>query len=67
MQTRFKSATEAVCSTLIGFMVSFALTMYILPVCGLVPTIGQAWQITVVYTIASLIRSYGVRRMFRRL
>jgi len=64
MQPRRLSALEAVASTAIGFGVSLALTFTVLPAFGYHVTASHAWGITAVYTGASIIRSYAVRRLF---
>ena len=60
-------ATEAVTSTAVGFAVSWALTFAVLPLWGLHPSAGEAVAITAVYTAASVVRGYAVRRAFRAL
>ena len=64
MQRRSVSAIEAVTSTAVGFGVSLALTFTVLPAFGYAVTAPDAWGITVVYTLASVVRSYAVRRLF---
>ena len=64
MQRRGMSALEAVVSTAAGFLVSLALTFTVLPVFGYAVTAGHAWGITAIYTAASLLRGYIVRRLF---
>jgi hypothetical protein len=64
MQSRCLSALEAVTSTLVGFAVSLALTFTVLPAFGYVVTAPDAWSITMIYTAASIARSYAVRRVF---
>ena len=58
------SAVEAVTGTLIGFAVSLALTFTVLPLFGYAVTSSHAWGITAIYTVASVIRGYAVRRLF---
>ena len=64
MQRRSLSAMEAVTSTAIGFAVSLALTFTVLPAFGYAVTAPHAWGITVIYTVASVMRAYAVRRFF---
>jgi hypothetical protein len=64
MQTRSMSAVEAATNTLAGFLVSLALTFTVLPSFGYKVTAQDAWGITAIYTAASVIRSYLVRRLF---
>jgi hypothetical protein len=60
------SAFEAAISTAVGFAVSWALTFWVLPVWGFEPSVGQAVEITVIYTLASFLRGWAVRAAFRR-
>lgn len=64
MQRRRMSAIEAVTSTSVGFAVSLALTFTVLPAFGYAVTAPHAWGITAIYTAASIIRGYAVRRAF---
>lgn len=64
MQSRCLSMAEAVASTALGFAVSLALTFTVLPAFGYTVTTRDAWGITVIYTAASIVRSYVVRRLF---
>ena len=64
MQRRSLSAMEAVTSTAVGFFVSLALTFTVLPAFGYAVTAPDAWGITAIYTVASVMRAYAVRRFF---
>lgn len=64
MQSRSLSMAEAISSTALGFVVSLALTFTVLPAFGYAVTARDAWGITVIYTAASIVRSYVVRRLF---
>jgi hypothetical protein len=64
MQRRSVSLMEATASTAIGFSVSLALTFTVLPAFGYAVTAPDAWGITAIYTAASILRSYAVRRAF---
>lgn len=66
-QTRIGSAAEAMASTGIGFMVSWAVTPPVLALFGYSAGVGAAFGITCIYTAISLIRGYVVRRMFNRI
>jgi hypothetical protein len=59
--------TETVVSTAIGLVVSWALTYAALPLWGFDPSAGDAVAITAMYTAASFIRQYAVRRAFRKI
>lgn len=60
------SAIEALCNAVIGLLVSWAVTYYILPVWGLEPNASQSLAITGVYFVISFARSWAVREAFRR-
>lgn len=64
MQTRLSSLIEAVINVAIGFIVSLLLTAFLLPAYGHHVTWSQNLQITGIFTIASILRSYAVRRWF---
>lgn len=64
MQTRSMSAIEAGTNTAVGFAVSLVLTFTVLPAFGYAVTAPHAWGITAIYTAASILRSYAVRRTF---
>jgi len=64
VQSRSLSAVEAITSTAIGFGVSLALTFTVLPAFGYAVTAPHAWGITAIYTAASILRGYAVRRLF---
>jgi membrane protein implicated in regulation of membrane protease activity len=66
-QSRRSSLAEAMIGTAIGFLVSVALTAIVLPAYGHAVTLGQNVQITLIFTVASIVRSYAVRRLFNRL
>jgi hypothetical protein len=67
VQKRRHSALETVVSTLIGLSVAFTANATVLPLFGYVPTVGENLQITAIFTVISLIRGYGVRRLFNYL
>lgn len=66
-QSRRHSAMETAASTAIGFGMSWAATLVVLPAFGFPATHGQALGITCIYTALSLARGYAVRRLFNRL
>jgi hypothetical protein len=66
MQTRLMSWVETVVSTASGFVVSYLITLFLLPAMGFPVSHGQSLGIVSIYTVASLVRSYVVRRMFSR-
>ncbi len=64
MQTRLAALIEAVLNTAIGFFVSLALTAVVLPAYGHAITWSQNVQITAIFTVASILRTYALRRWF---
>ncbi len=66
-QSRRGALTETVVSIAVGFCISYAMYLFVLPAIGFPVTGGQALGITVLFTITSLIRSYGMRRLFEHL
>ena len=63
-QSKLSSLLETCLSIAIGFVVSLALTAYVMPAYGHHVTMGQNLQITGIFTVASIIRGYYVRRFF---
>lgn len=66
-QSRRMSVVETVASTAIGFAISYATSITVLPLFGFAVTHGQNLAITVIFTAISLLRGYFVRRMFNAL
>lgn len=64
MQSRRVSALEAVTNVAVGYVVSLALTFAVLPLFGYAVTAPDAFGISAVFTAASMIRSYVLRRAF---
>lgn len=63
-QTRLGSLIEAALNVAIGFFISLALTAVVLPAYGHSVTLSQNLQITAIFTVASIVRSYCIRRWF---
>ncbi|MFW8636722.1 DUF7220 family protein [Cribrihabitans pelagius] len=67
-QSRRGSALEAALNVLIGCVVSAAGSAVFLPLVGLpAPSAGQHIALAFLFTLLSLARSYGLRRLFNRL
>lgn len=58
---------ETVVSTAVGLLVSWALTYGALPLWGFAPDPRAAAEITAMFTAASMVRQYAVRRVFRHI
>lgn len=64
-QRKLHSFYEACIGTAIGFVVSYLLQhLLIVPVFHLRTNAGEDFLIVSIFTVASVIRSYGVRRLF---
>jgi hypothetical protein len=67
-QTKLGSIAEALANIAVGFGVNFAANMVILPAFGFAAlTAGKNFQIGLLYTGISLVRSYVLRRWFNGL
>ena len=64
MQTRLMSAVETAANILIGFAVSFASQIAIFPIFDIHLSMATNLQLTLFFTIISIIRSYALRRFF---
>lgn len=67
VQTRFGSFVEAAANTAVGFGVSYAANLTVLPLFGFNVTAGSAFWIGLIFTAISIARSYIVRRWFNGL
>jgi hypothetical protein len=63
-QSRIGSMAETLLNIAIGFAVSVVITALVLPAYGHHVTLGDNISITTIFTVASVIRSYLVRRFF---
>lgn len=66
-QSRTMSLVETCTSIGIGFVVSVIITAIVMPLYGHDVTFSQNIQITLIFTVASIVRGYLVRRVFVRL
>jgi hypothetical protein len=66
MQTRRQSAIEAATNILVGYGIAVLLTATVLPLFGYPVNAPDALGISLVFTAASLARSYLIRRAFNR-
>lgn len=64
MQNRRYSLIESLTNTLTGLIVSFIIQLIIYPVLGIPVRLEQNIIITLVFTFASIVRGYLVRRIF---
>jgi len=66
MQSRIMSAVESISNVLIGYLVSVAANIILLPMFGYNVTIADSFAIGLAFTAISLARSYILRRVFNR-
>jgi hypothetical protein len=64
MQTRLMSLVEAGANIAVGYLVAVLTQMLVFPLFGLHTTLGENLLIGGLFTIASLIRGYVLRRLF---
>lgn len=64
MQNKRMSLIETITSTAIGFFISLILINIVLPLYAFDVKLGQSVAITIIFTVASILRGYGVRRLF---
>ena len=65
MQKRRHSFLEACISTAIGFAVAYLINIFVMKAFfGVIITPTQNVMVTSIFTVASIVRGYGVRRMF---
>lgn len=63
-QSRRSSLLEALLNTLIGFWISVLANLFLLPIWGFKVSLVQSIEIGIVFTLVSILRSYGLRRAF---
>ena len=61
------SWTEATVNIAVGFAVSVAITAVVMPAYGHHVTLSENLQITAIFTVASLLRSFALRRAFNHI
>lgn len=64
MQSRVMSAIEAIANVFIGYLVSVAANILILPLFGYDVSVADSFAIGLAFTAVSLVRSYILRRIF---
>lgn len=66
MQSRQRSALEAVTNIVVGFLVAVGANLLVLPAFGYQVTVYDSFAIGWVFTVISMMRSYFLRRLFNR-
>jgi len=64
MQKRKHSLIEAITNTSVGFIISFLIQIIMYPIMDIPVRFSQNIIITIIFTIASILRSYIIRRVF---
>jgi len=67
MQTKLLSLTESLTNTFSGLIISFIIQLIIYPAMNIPVKLHQNIIITIVFTVASIARSYIIRRIFNKL
>jgi len=67
MQRKLTSLSEVVAGTAIGFVVSWCAQLWVFPLYGMRLTYSENTQITIIFTLISIVRGYVVRRFFNHL
>jgi hypothetical protein len=68
MQKKINSWIESVTNTIVGFLVRLIIQWgVIVPLFSLKTNVTQDFIITIIFTLATLIRSYLLRRIFDRI
>jgi hypothetical protein len=63
-QSRRMSLVEAIANVAVGYGVAVVTQILIFPVFGLHPTLTQNLQMGAIFTVVSIARSFGLRRLF---
>lgn len=66
-QKKSHSLAEAIFNTVLGFGISMAANLIVLPWFGFKVSVSSAFQIGLIFTLISIIRSYLLRRLFNRI
>lgn len=65
-QSKEQSLKETVISTFIGLAVSLITQILVFPLYGMEVSFNQNIQITIIFTLVSIVRGYFVRRYFNK-
>jgi hypothetical protein len=63
-QTRLASLMETLFSTAVGYGIAVLINLYCLPWWGFHPDVRASTGMAILFTVASIIRQYWVRRAF---
>jgi hypothetical protein len=65
-QSRAHSFFESICNVAVGYAVALGAQLLILPLYGVHLAIAQNVEISAIFTVISIARSYAIRRAFNR-
>ena len=63
-QSRLMSLVESVANVIVGYGVAVVTQFLIFPIFGLHTTLSQNLQMGAIFTLVSIVRSFGLRRVF---
>jgi hypothetical protein len=63
-QSRIMSLVESIANVMVGYGVAVVTQILIFPVFGLHATLTQNLQMGAIFTLVSIARSFGLRRLF---
>jgi hypothetical protein len=61
------SLVEAVANVVVGLLIAVATQIVVFPILGLQASLAQNLKLALVFTGVSIVRGYGMRRLFERL
>ena len=67
MQSEKESLIEIGLNVGSGFLIAWVMTITVLPLFGLNATINESFQITLIFTLVSVLRGYLWRRYFNNI
>lgn len=67
MQSRLMSAVETATNIAVGLVVSFMAQLVIFDVYDISITLSQNIELTLLFTVVSIVRSYALRRFFNNI
>jgi hypothetical protein len=66
MQSKKRSILESIANTLVGLLVSFLIQLIVYPLMDIPVTLEKNVVITLIFFVASFLRSYILRRLFTK-
>lgn len=65
-QSKRKSLEETIVNTASGFLVSLMIQLICFPWFGIKITMGENLLLTGIFTVASIVRGYAIRRVYNK-